>query len=200
VSLKRGTPWETGGVAENERIEWRELLREAFAVSGMSERAVSEQAPVNRGSLSDLLAGKSVPRVATIDALRRVFDLDGDLSKARREVAERKARPTATPSMYWKPEPGSPEADELVTWGHMEERFAEQDARIARLEQAVINLSNMTDRLDPRAQDAALRRLRRQQKAARLSEPSARTSSGDSALAADDTKHKIEEQEADYST
>lgn len=162
MSVKTETPWNTVRVSETERVEWRALLIDAFAVSGMSERAVSEQTGLNRGSLSGVLGGRSVPRTATIEALRKVFDLSADLRMARQEVADRQARPGATPSIYWVPPPGSPEENEPVKWGHMEARFAELDARIARIEQAVINLSVAVDRNDPAAQDAYFMRRRAQ--------------------------------------
>lgn len=154
-------------MSEDQRIEWRALLTDAFAVSGMSERAVSELAGLNRGSLSGVLGGRTVPRAATIDALRRAFDLSADLEEARREVADRRAKPGVTPSLYWRPEPGDPERENPVAWGHMEDRFAEVDERIARLEQAVINLANAVDRTDLGAQDAYVQRIRRQQEAAK---------------------------------
>ena len=136
-------------MSESERIEWRAVLADAFAVSGMSERAVSEQCKINRGSLSDVLASRSVPRTATVEALRKVFDLPADIDKARLDVARRRERPGATPTIYWIPEAGSEEADEPVRWGHMEARFSEMDARIARIELAVIKLSDLADRYDP---------------------------------------------------
>lgn len=128
-------------MSEAERIRWRTILRDAFSVSGMSERAVSAQSGTNRGSLSDILSGKSVPRVATIEALRQVFGLPADIERADSEVESRRARPGGTPTFYWIPEAGSPEVHEPVKWGHMEDRLAEIDARIARIESAVIDLT-----------------------------------------------------------
>lgn len=60
-------------------------------------------------------------------------------SERRQEEVDRRAMASPAESTYWT-RPQGDEADEPVTWGHMEDRLGELEERIARLERSVLRV------------------------------------------------------------
>lgn len=69
----------------------------------------------------------------------------GELRAAAVEAADRLALAQPPESTYWTTPTGD-EADQPVTWGHMEDRLAEIESRIERLERSVLRVVNTQPR------------------------------------------------------